>query len=172
MSGKPAARVTDPTACPIPRHGTNPIIEGSPDVFFDGLPAARQGDVSACSSPINTGVSSSVFINGKPAATLGSVGEHGNVIIGGSGTVIIGDICIPTPPAPFAPLSRSAAPYSGRFQLIDQETGKPIAGRKVKVWSSAGWSAFETTDVEGMTSWVNHDTSESIHIDLVQGGEE
>ncbi len=172
MSGKPAARVTDPTACPMPEHGTNPIIEGSPDVFFDGLPAARQGDVSACGSPISSAVSSTVFINGKPAATLGSVGEHGNVIIGGSGTVIIGDIFTPTPFTPIVPLSRSTAPYSGRFQLIDQETGKPIIGRKVKVWSSAGWSTLDTTNIEGMTSWVSHAASESIYIDLVQEGEE
>ena len=33
MSGKPAARVTDPTDCPLPGHGSNPIVEGSGDVF-------------------------------------------------------------------------------------------------------------------------------------------
>lgn len=125
MSGKPAARVTDPTACPMPGHGTNPIIEGSPKIVFDGLPTARQGDVSACGIPISSAVSSTVFINGKPAATLGSVGEHSNVIIGGSGNVILGDIFTPTPFTPIVPLSSSTAPYSGRFQLIDQETGKP-----------------------------------------------
>ncbi|MGP4763557.1 PAAR domain-containing protein, partial [Klebsiella pneumoniae] len=48
MSGKPAARLGDPTACPVPGHGTNPIAVGSPNVLFDGLPAARQGDPSAC----------------------------------------------------------------------------------------------------------------------------
>ncbi|HCL4343883.1 TPA: PAAR domain-containing protein [Pseudomonas aeruginosa] len=32
MSGKPAARVTDPTTCPVPGHGSNPIVQGSPDV--------------------------------------------------------------------------------------------------------------------------------------------
>ena len=37
MSGKPAARVSDPTACPLPGHGSNPIVVGSADVFFDGL---------------------------------------------------------------------------------------------------------------------------------------
>ena len=37
MSGKPAARVTDPTTCPVPGHGSNPIVQGSPDVVFDGL---------------------------------------------------------------------------------------------------------------------------------------
>lgn len=42
MSGKPAARVSDPTACPLPGHGTNPIAAGSGDVFFDGLAAARE----------------------------------------------------------------------------------------------------------------------------------
>lgn len=172
MSGKPAARVTDPTTCPIPGHGVASIIEGSPDVFFDGLPAARQGDPSACGSPISSAVSSTVFINGKPAATLGSVGEHGNVIIGGSGTVIIGDQFTPPPLSPMVPLSSSNTHYSGRFQLIDQETGKPIVGRKVKVWSSAGWNALDTTNSEGMTSWISHAASESIHIDLMQEGEE
>jgi uncharacterized Zn-binding protein involved in type VI secretion len=52
MSGKPAARVTDPTACPLPGHGTNPIVSGSPNVNFDGLAAARMTDKSACGSPI------------------------------------------------------------------------------------------------------------------------
>lgn len=51
MSGKPAARLGDPTACPLPGHGSNPIAAGSPDVLFDGLPAARLGDVSACGGP-------------------------------------------------------------------------------------------------------------------------
>ncbi|WP_313056437.1 PAAR domain-containing protein, partial [Pseudomonas lopnurensis] len=40
MSGKPAARLGDST-CPKTGHGDNPIVSGSPDVFFDGLPAAR-----------------------------------------------------------------------------------------------------------------------------------
>ncbi|MBF8163617.1 PAAR domain-containing protein [Pseudomonas mendocina] len=52
MSGKPAARLSDPTACPIPGHGTNPIVTGSGDVLFDGLSAARLSDTSACGSAI------------------------------------------------------------------------------------------------------------------------
>jgi hypothetical protein len=35
-------------------------------------------------------VSGTVFINGKNAALVGTVGTHGDVVIGGSGTVIIG----------------------------------------------------------------------------------
>ncbi|MBU1331271.1 MAG: PAAR domain-containing protein [Gammaproteobacteria bacterium] len=91
MSGKPAARVTDPTACPLPGHGTNPIVSGSPDVLFDGLPAARQGDPTACGSGLASNLVPNVFINGLPVATLGSLGNHGNVVVGGSGTVIIGN---------------------------------------------------------------------------------
>ncbi|GFM51692.1 hypothetical protein PSCICE_29590 [Pseudomonas cichorii] len=40
---KPAARITDPTSCPIPGHGTKAIASGSPDVFLDGLAAATTG---------------------------------------------------------------------------------------------------------------------------------
>jgi len=92
MQGKPAARVSDPTACPVSGHGTSPIVSGSPDVFFDGLPVARQGDPSACGGTLSGNLVPNVFINGLPVATLGSIGSHGNVIIGGSGTVIIGTV--------------------------------------------------------------------------------
>jgi uncharacterized Zn-binding protein involved in type VI secretion len=90
MSGKPAARVSDPTDCPVPGHGTNPIAAGSPDVLFDNLPAARQGDPTSCGSSLASAVIPNVLINGKPATTIGTVGSHGNVVIAGSGTVLIG----------------------------------------------------------------------------------
>lgn len=93
---KPAARVTDPTACPLPGHGTNPIVSGSPNVNF-GLAAARMTDKCACGSAISGAVSGTVFINGLNAATLDSTGGHGNVVIGGSGTVIIGDTVVVAP---------------------------------------------------------------------------
>ena len=109
MSGKPAARVTDPTACPLPGHGTNPIAAGSGDVFFDGLPAARQGDASACGSALVGDLATTVLINGKPAATVGSVGAHGNKVTAGSGTVIIGNSHTPAPFSGLAALAVAAA---------------------------------------------------------------
>ena len=90
MSGKPAARLSDPTACPLPGHGSNPIAAGSPNVLFDGLPAARQGDPSACGGTLASAVIPTVLINGMPATTVGTAGSHGNVVVAGSGTVIIG----------------------------------------------------------------------------------
>lgn len=98
MSGKPAARLGDPTACPKTGHGTNPIAAGSPDVLFDGLPAARMGDASACGGAMASAVIPNVLIDGKPAAVVGSVGNHGNIVTAGSGTVVIGS-------------SHSAAPF-------------------------------------------------------------
>lgn len=125
---------------PSARAGSNPIVQGSPDVVFDSL----------------------------PAATLGSIGAHGNVVIGGSGTVFIGDVFTPAPAAPALPLNRNGVPCSGRFQLIAPETGKPAAGRRVRVWSSGGWNAFDTTDADGMTSWIERPTAETLYIDLLQ----
>lgn len=125
MSGKPAARQTDPTSCPVPGHGTNPIATGSPNVFFDNLPAARMTDTSACGSPIVGAVASTVLINGLPAATLGSTGGHGNIIIGGSGSVIIGDSPIAAPftaPTPLA-LAAAAAPAA----VVAVPTSQPPA---------------------------------------------
>lgn len=100
---KPAARKSDPSSCPLPGHGTNPIATGSSDVFFDGLAAARQGDTCTCGSALSSGLSSTVFINGKKAATIDTGGSHGSIVIGGSGTVIIGDThtpCTFVPPEP------------------------------------------------------------------------
>ncbi|MBT1120515.1 phospholipase effector Tle1 domain-containing protein [Stutzerimonas nitrititolerans] len=109
MSGKPAARVGDPTACPKTGHGNNPITSGSPDVLFDGLPAARQGDPTGCGSALTGDLIANVLINGKPVATLDSLGDHGNVIIGGSGSIIIGNTPVPAPFSPPAVLNLQPA---------------------------------------------------------------
>ena len=94
---KPAARITDPTSCPIPGHGSKAIASGSPDVFFDGLAAARKDDTCTCGSVLASEVSATVFINGQNAALVGTVGTHGDVVIGGSGTIIIGSSHTPAP---------------------------------------------------------------------------
>lgn len=126
---KPAARVTDPTACPLPGHGTNPIVSGSPDVFFDGLAAARKTDKSACGSPLVGDVSATVFINGLNAAMVGSAGAHGNTVTAGSSTIIIGDSHTPAPFIPPLPLSFQKV-FGQSFSISDSETGKPLALRE------------------------------------------
>jgi uncharacterized Zn-binding protein involved in type VI secretion len=76
-------------ACPHDVRG--PILSGSPNVFIDGLPAARVGDngihAGGCgpTSYVIKGGDPSVLIDGKPAARVGDPTNHG----GGMGTIIL-----------------------------------------------------------------------------------
>lgn len=135
---KPAARKSDPSSCPMPGHGTTPIVTGSPDVFFDGLPAARQGDTCTCGSALSSGLSSTVFINGKNAATIDTGGTHGGIVIGGSSTVIIGNTHTPyafVPPEPLAGHARwvgfripAEESYEGLSCTAHFEDGSSLSG--------------------------------------------
>ena len=90
MSGKPAARLGDPTQCPQTGHGARAIASGAPNVLFNGKPAARLGDSTTCGSALAGQVIPNVLINGRPAAVLGSTGSHGDAVIAGSGNILIG----------------------------------------------------------------------------------
>ena len=48
--------------CPIPGHGTTPIVSGSPDTETEGKPNARVGDAAACGARIVTG-SADTYVN-------------------------------------------------------------------------------------------------------------
>lgn len=145
---KPAARLSDPTSCPVPGHGVNPITAGSPNVLFDALPAARQNDPSACGSPLVSGLSSTVIINGLPAATVGSGGAHGNFVIAGSGTVLIGDSHSSAPFQAPAPI-QFARTYAQVFIITDSETGQPLAYREY-VARVEDKEVFGVTDANGL----------------------
>lgn len=94
----PAARRGDPG---VPHCSAYVIAEGSPNVYTNGRPAARVGDVATphlkpsgrrCVvhvPPIVQG-SSSVFINGRPAARQFDPLAACTVIALGSPNVIIG----------------------------------------------------------------------------------
>lgn len=149
MSGKPAARLSDPTACPIPGHGTNPIAAGSPDVLFDSLPAARMGDPSACGGAMAGAVIPTVLINGKPAAVVGSVGSHGNVVVAGSGTVLIG-----TAHSAASFVSPSALSFPGSFDAqyrLTNSLGEPLANTRYLIVRQDGSEEAGVTDAQGMT---------------------
>jgi uncharacterized Zn-binding protein involved in type VI secretion len=165
MSGKPAARVSDPTACPIPGHGTNPIVAGSPDVLFDSLPAARMGDPTGCGSSLASTVIPTVLINGKPATTIGTVGSHGNVVIGGSGTVIIGTSgggAAFTAPAPLV----MAGVFNEHFVVRDATTGTPVAGRAYHLETESGKVIHGVTDESGKTQLISASKAEGVTLML------
>lgn len=95
------ARQGDLALCPADAHGSpadplpviGPIIQGSPNVYIDGKPAARVGDAgvhAACAGPNTytiTGKSQyDVIINGRTAARIGDETRH----CGGSGHIVSG----------------------------------------------------------------------------------
>lgn len=138
MPGKPAARLGDPTACPLPGHGNNPIAAGSPDVL----------------------------INGKPAAVLGSVGSHGNVVVGGSGTVIIGTSGGGAAFSGITPLEGHLAQdvFDEKIQLVDSASGAPIADYPYFAIISEGTHYSGRTDSQGNTERIPTEQASDISV--------
>ncbi|MBB4864395.1 hypothetical protein HNP46_003259 [Pseudomonas nitritireducens] len=79
----PTARLGDLHVCPIPGHGTSPIVSASPDTQINYLGAARVGDVCGCGAAITVGFPS-ILIDNLPLAHLGSPTSHGGTITTGS----------------------------------------------------------------------------------------
>lgn len=163
MSGKPAARVTDPTSCPLPGHGVNPIASGSPDVFFDGLAAARQTDKSACGSPIVGDVASTVLINGLPAATVGSTGAHGNNVIAGSSTVIIGNSHTPADFTPPSAMPLWALVFDEQFRIVGTD-GQLLANVPYHIKDESGMVYTGFSDESGRTPRIATSKQETLEI--------
>jgi uncharacterized Zn-binding protein involved in type VI secretion len=46
------ARVGDKVSCPLPGHGTCPIVSGDPTMIVDGQPVARHGDKTSCGATL------------------------------------------------------------------------------------------------------------------------
>ncbi|MOA30481.1 PAAR motif protein [compost metagenome] len=116
-------------------------------MLFDGLPAARLGDASACGGAMSGNVIPNVLINGKPAAVLGSVGSHGNVVVGGSGTVLIG---ISHSPAPFVAPTPLMCGFDAQCQLLNG-LGSPLANTRYLIIRQDGTEESGVTDESGLT---------------------
>jgi uncharacterized Zn-binding protein involved in type VI secretion len=92
----PAARVSDMHVCPmvtvlVPHVGGPILPPGAPTVLVGGLPAARVGDMAACTGPPDVIVlgSFTVLISGQPAARINDTTAHGGTIVLASFTVLI-----------------------------------------------------------------------------------
>lgn len=95
--GKPASRITDMHVCPmvtgtVPHVGGPILSPGGPTVIIGGMPSATVGSVCTCVGPPDTVAmgSTSVMIQGKPAARMGDSTAHGGKIVVGYPTVLIG----------------------------------------------------------------------------------
>jgi len=85
--------------CPMVDPGPKPHVGGPitgpnvPTVLAGGLPVAVVSDMATCAGPPDTlsAGSSTVMVQGKPAARMGDSTAHGGVITSGMPTVLIGD---------------------------------------------------------------------------------
>ncbi|NRH26739.1 hypothetical protein FEZ62_03785 [Pseudomonas sp. MS19] len=96
----PSARKGDSHVCPLPGHGTTPIISASDNVIINGDWAARVGDACGCGAVIIAGFPS-IIVNDRPMAYLGSPTSHGGMITSGSenvgGDVVMAEVlAVPT----------------------------------------------------------------------------
>jgi uncharacterized Zn-binding protein involved in type VI secretion len=82
-----------PAVSPAPHVGGPVTGPGYATVLIGGMPAATAGDACSCIGPPDVIVagSSGVLIGGKPAARMGDTTAHGGVIVGGCGSVLIGE---------------------------------------------------------------------------------
>lgn len=51
-NGVGVARAGDLHICPLPGHGTTPIVSGSSRVMADGMPVAYEGCVTGCGATL------------------------------------------------------------------------------------------------------------------------
>lgn len=153
IMGRAIARKGDLATCPK-CGGIYPIVEGNDGMIVDGSPAAYHGAKTACGAILIAGqfVASHELTNGPgQGATSSPTAAHPDSI--GSGLLGTFEAAADTL-------------FRGRFRLVDETTGEPVAGRKVKVNTSAG-PIEGMTDSDGYTEWVEHEQAETLGFELV-----
>ena len=147
----------DAHGCPgCPHPGLGPAIAGSADVFVNGRPALRVGDVgihAACCGgnqwSADTG-STTVFINGRPAHRIGDDTRHcggSGSLVEGSGDVIVGGGKTRIG-SPADGSGGGATPGAITFTLKD-DAGLPLAGVRWRVRAPDGRVLEGRTDDAG-----------------------
>ncbi|SOB77230.1 Zn-binding Pro-Ala-Ala-Arg (PAAR) domain-containing protein, incolved in TypeVI secretion [Marinobacter sp. LV10R510-11A] len=101
MSNLMVACVGDTHVCPIPGHGSSPIVANGATANVDGVPIARVGDACGCGAVIVQGYPLAL-LDGRPLAHMGSPTSHGGQIITGKPRVILGVATFTAPVVDFA----------------------------------------------------------------------
>lgn len=147
IDGKPVARVGDKVSCPIPGHGTCPIVSGDPTWIIDGQPAARHGDTTGCGATL---ISSQTRVQ-----DFGSGGHPNAANIEAAQAAVA------------AASNGEARRYDHSFQLADSLTGVPLANQPYRLTGPFG-VVEGTSDKDGMTLAVDtHDKPDSVMVELL-----
>ncbi|UWX70358.1 PAAR domain-containing protein [Burkholderia gladioli] len=143
VDGKPLALIGDMAACPR-CGGVFPIVKVRTELnmTFGGRAVACEGDMTACGATLiaSQGTATASPTSGPSGSTSASIGAGLSVL---------------SKPA-------SDGPQRGRFQVLDDDTGQPVAGHPYTVTGSNGQTISGTTDADGYTSWLQADQSSSL----------
>ena len=142
--GQPAARKGDMTSCPKCK-GSYPIVEGTQSTGSAQW-LALEGMRTACGATL---IASQHFWTEAPSAGDGS---------GASGA---------GPGTEYKAGEDEAAPYRGRFQVIDDTTRESVARRGYKISSMNGATLEGETDANGYTSWVEGESPDMLSLTLL-----
>jgi uncharacterized Zn-binding protein involved in type VI secretion len=190
---KPWARMGDKVACPLCK-GVFPIAEGDPSLIEDGKPVAYHGCKTACGAILIA--SNQVVTSTQPSGGAGAAGASAGSSAaqasdgggagggesssgGGSGagtSTVAGAMAAGFGNIGAAmaagyedePVDDTGQHFRGRFQVLDADTGQPLAGQPARVRSTGGQYLTGTTDAEGFTQWVDRDASEELAFDITE----
>ncbi|EPF69291.1 hypothetical protein GCM10025882_10530 [Acinetobacter gyllenbergii] len=156
------------------------VIQGHPSISINGIGMAGKGYMVACPKckgvfPITQGENSFILPDGRAVALANMKTACGASLLPSQYLVIV------DPSSPFSSYlignpndedaETVAAPehqnYSGRFQIVDQKTGEPIAHRRVRVTTEDGTSTIYASDENGFTDWIYTPSEAKIYLDLV-----
>lgn len=155
------ARQGDMVSCPRCK-GIFPIAEGDASLIVDGAPVAYDGCKTACGATLiaSQGATQTTPRGGGGSASGSSDGDSDTPA--SFGTIGAGLL------AGFAtePLDEATQSYRGRFQVINESTGQPMAGLDMRVRSTGGQYLTGATDADGYTEWVQADKGEFLAFDL------
>lgn len=142
--GKAIALLGDMVSCPR-CHGIFPIVRVKQlNMTFDGRPVATEGDQTACGATL-------IASQNRTSASL-TQGAGRSV---GAGTSVISQLAD----------GKEAGPQRGRFQVLDDETGRPIPNHPYTVRSDNGQTIKGQTDDNGYTEWLKTDSTSSLTFD-------
>ncbi|MCL4650382.1 PAAR domain-containing protein [Burkholderia multivorans] len=142
VDGKALALLGDMVSCPR-CGGVFPIVKVKTDLHmtFNGRPVASDGDMTACGATL---------IASQSSATASPTAGAGNPI--GGGRSVVAEHAGAVQPGP----------HRGRFQLLDDDTGRPVANHPYTVTSSDGSTIAGTTDENGYTGWLETEQAASL----------
>lgn len=151
--GRRWAVLGDMVACPKCK-GVYPIVQGDSTLTDEGRAVAFHGCKTACGATLLAQQSATTTV----PRTIGGASAAGTAAsAGGVGAGLLASYFT----------NDDTQSHRGRFQLVDQATGQPVGGRRVRVTTGDGQVIEGATDTEGYTDWVQRQAPDRLQFELL-----